>query len=205
MAEAAFQKALRSNYGSGLLGLATASGLVQSGYSTLALQLLLPWRQEQAKNPEFWKLLCRAAYETKQADWLLAASEAAYRLVPDDPNAMNNYAAALLISRQRPEEAIRLTVQLLAWNPHSLTAKVNHSLAMVRNGRAAEAAALLQTVTADHLTGAEANSLSLAHFEINRALGQWNRARQAEARLEERYLFPHQANGWRQEPLAFNQ
>jgi tetratricopeptide (TPR) repeat protein len=198
MAEDAFRKAAASEFDNRTLGLTTASGLMQLGYPDLALQMLEGWRTEMVNNPEYWNLLCMAAFQRKQADVLLSAAEAAYRLVPEDANAMNNYAAALLITRIRPDEAIRLTVQLMQRAPNSIVAKLNHSLALVRNGRAGEAVPILQSIPLERLTEMEASTYYLACFETYAVLELWDQARQADTRINSRFLFPSQLDWWMQ-------
>jgi predicted Zn-dependent protease len=198
-AETAFKRAAESIYDNRLVGLATASGLLQLGYPALGLKLLESWRQDQAKNPEYWHLLCLAAYQLKQSDLLLDAARTAYQLAPEDWNAINNYAAALLINRQRPDEVIRLTFQLIARSPDSLVAKVNHSLALARIGRAEESAAILKTIVPDRLSEVEAASYSMVCFETFMNLKQWDLARQADARITSRHLFPIQIDWWMEE------
>ena len=196
MAEQAFRKAADCDFVNRTLGMATAGGLIKLGYPDLALRMLEAWRKELTNNPDYWNLLCMAAFQRKQADVLLTAAEAAYRLTPEDMNAMNNYAAALLIARIRPDEAIRLTVQLLQRAPNSVVAKINHSLALVRNGRAAEADQLLQSISLERLKEVESNSYYLACFEIYTTLERWDQARQVDARINSRHLFPTQLDWW---------
>lgn len=198
-AEIAFRKAADFDFRNRTLGLASARGLIQLGFAHLSLPMLESWREDLSLNSEYWLLLCMAAYELKQGDLLLSAAESAYRLNPDDWNCMNNYAAALLIHRVRAEETIRLTVQLIAKSPNSLIAKVNHSLALVRNGRAEEALNLLNTVNEQRLTEVEACSFNLARFEALINLQRWAEASQADARINSRYLFPSQVDWWMQE------
>jgi tetratricopeptide (TPR) repeat protein len=199
MAEVAFKKAADVNYDNQVVGLATASGLVQLGFPALALKLLDKWRTDLGQNPEYWRQLCMVAYQTKQSDLLQTAARTAYDLAPEDPNVMNNYAAALLIARERPEEAIGITFQLLARTPNALPALVNHSLALVRNGRAAEAAEILQKINPDRLSEVEAASYYMILFETAMALKQYDLARQADARITSRFLFPVQIDWWMQE------
>jgi hypothetical protein len=199
LAETLFRKASESDFGNRPLGLATARGLIQLGFANLALPMLQSWQKDQSSTPEYWLLVCMAAYELKRADLLLEAAESGYRLNPDDWNSMNNFAAALLIARLRPEETIRLTVQLIARTPDSLTAKINHSLALVRNGRAREALELLDTVPASPLKETDACSYFMARFEALINLQRWSEARQADARINSRFLFPSQIDWWMQE------
>ena len=104
----------------------------------------------------------------------------------------NNYAAALLYNREHPEEAVKLTLQVIAKNPNSLGAKINHILALLLSQRVEEAEKLLNTIKRDNLTPPELASVDLAWFEVFYKHKQYPKALQADARINREYLFPTQ-------------
>jgi len=94
------------------------------------------------------------------------AVAAGYRLQPGNVACANNYAATLLVNRDRSEEAVSLTLQTLGRFPDSNAAKINHALALLLNRRIAEAQAILNTVGLEKLSAQEANSFYLGRFEV---------------------------------------
>ena len=133
-----------------------------------------------------------AAYELKRPDWLLAAAARAYLLQPESMATANNYAAALLLNRERSEEAIKLTLQLLDRFPQSMAAKINHGLALLLNRRTLEAEALLKAIDPAKLNGVEAASLYLGLFEVCFNEQQYDQARLLCDRINKKSLFPNQ-------------
>jgi hypothetical protein len=105
---------------------------------------------------------------------------------------MNNYAATLLIMRRNPEEAVRLTLQLLAQNPASPVARVNHAAALLLNERVAEAENLLRSVPTNALNRAQISLYNLDLFEMKVRLGHLENAKALLDLIEERYLYPPQ-------------
>ena len=143
-------------------------------------------------NPDYWPEVFQAAYELKQAELLRTAAGKALALRPANPVFVNNYAAALLILRERPEEAIKHTLQLVSQYPDSMVTRINHAVALVQNGRTQEAEAILAKVDAGRLSARELASFYLAWFEVYFNLGQYDRASQAKVRVDSQYLFPAQ-------------
>jgi hypothetical protein len=197
-AETAFNKATEFPFENIPLGLWTASQLRQWGFPNHARDLLAKLPEAAELDPEYWATALAAAYETKQVDPMLQAAAKAYYLKPDDWMTMNNYAAALLVARQQPQEAIKLTMQLLTSLPASappkiaMAFKINHSLALLLNQRAAEAEAILKTIPENSLMPMEANAYYLAWFELSCHRQQWEQARQMSQRLDPNFLFPNQ-------------
>jgi predicted Zn-dependent protease len=123
---------------------------------------------------------------------LLSSATAAYRLRPQDSALANNYAAALLVNRVQSEEAIKVTMQLMAKAPESLAARLNHSLALAHNQRAAEALSLLSDIRIDRLTDGESTVYHMARLESYLGLQQKDQARKVIDRIDPKYLFPSQ-------------
>lgn len=191
-AETDFQQCAASEFNNPALALFIAAELDQLGYAAWARDILLKSQKRLATDPVYWRLLFSVAWKLKESDLVLAAATAAYRLQPADAAAMNNYAAALLLCRQQPEQALVLTLQLIGQNPDSVTAKINHSLALLLNHRPTEADAVLQTVNPQTLAGVAASMHAWARFQACVELEKFDEAVLNGQRIDPRYLFPVQ-------------
>ena len=96
---------------------------------------------------------------------MLRAAQRAFELQPANRTFINNYAAALLYNRERPEEAIKLTLQIFSQSPQSVGARINHVLALLLSQRVDEAESLLKTVNPDTLSSLEKTSVHLGWFD----------------------------------------
>lgn len=191
-AEAAFNKAAEREYTYPVLGRQVASQLVQLGQPAPAKQILLRLEHALENDSSFWLLLFSAADRLRETDLLVKAAQRAYQLSPKEPAVINNYAAALLITRQSPQEAIRLTMQFLSDNPNSLHAIVNHSAALLLNDRPKEAEMLLSRVQTNTLTRAQLAIYHLDLFEVYFRLQQFDLAWTISDRIEIQHLYPSQ-------------
>ena len=200
VAEISFQKAAQRPFEDRALGLSAASGLLKLGYPAVARDILRPLENGLAATPEYWQALFAAACELKQSDLMSTAAARAYALQPGNAAAANNYAATLLVNRERAEEAVRLTLLLSGRFPDSTAARLNHGLALLLNRRTAEAEALLKAIPPEKLSAREAASLQLGLFEVYFNKQQYDKARQTSKRIDVKYLFPNQTQ-WLEETL----
>jgi hypothetical protein len=125
---------------------------------------------ELGGDASYWLTLFAAADALKDCDLMLHAARQAHAILPTNPSVVNNYAAALLILRQNPDEAVRLTLQLFTQNPASLATKINHSAALLLNERASEAEVILKTVKTNSLNRAQ---LTVYHFDLFKLTTGW--------------------------------
>ena len=110
-----------------LLGYRTATAMTQLGRPEMS-QLLLERLEANFNNrAEYWYQVEMAAYGVGDIERMLAAAERAFALAPDNPIIVNNYAAALIMMRQRPAEAVKLTVKKLALDPGDVGVEVGWS------------------------------------------------------------------------------
>jgi len=174
------------------LAVATARSLTQLGYPEVARDVLLNVEKAGASAPAFWQTLFFVAYRLRDSDLLLRSGARLAELRPDDMVAANNYAAALLVVRERPEEATKLTMQVLNRSPNATASLINRSLALLLGGRTDEAAEILRGVAPDRLSLEEATSYHLALFEIQFKRGQYRQAWETSDRLDPKQLFPVQ-------------
>jgi hypothetical protein len=166
LAQSSFEKVMAAEFANAGLAVRVARGLIEAKQHAIAKNVLLKWRAALPSDYTFWLLLFAAADETKDVPLMLESSERAYALRPADPVAINNRAATLLIAREKPEEAVRLSLILLARFPNSIIARINHGAALLINNRVPEAEMLLQQVPTNHFTMAERSLYHFDWFEI---------------------------------------
>jgi predicted Zn-dependent protease len=195
---AACQKAAERECPYPALSLSIASQLLQLDHPQLARQVLSGIEKPMAKELSYWLLLFQAGDRLKDADLMVKAGAQAYALAPKDPRIINNYAAALLIARQNPDQAIKLTVQLLSANPESLVAVVNHGAALLMNDRPVEAEELLHRVQTNVLNRTQLTLYKLDQFEAYLRLHQYDRAWSVSDQIETDLLYPTQQHWFKQ-------
>lgn len=181
-----------------------SSELIRLGFPELASDLLVKVESSFQQNPNYWSLLFSSQFEARRTDRLLTAAAAFYQLRPDNLAAMNNYAAALLLMREQPEEAIKLTFQIMKRIPNEIGPHINHCLALLLNGRTAEAEKLLLKVRPENLRSVESSSYHLAWFEVCFNQQRWKEALEHAQDLPLLSLFPIQRN-WLEEKQRFIQ
>src|SRR5262249_1443054 len=98
----------------------------------------------------------------------------------------------LIITRQNPQEIIRITLPLYSEHPNLLVALVNHSAALLLNGRPKEAEALLKRVPTSTLTPLQMALYNLDLFETYLGLGQYELAWSISDRIDQEHLYPPQ-------------
>ena len=161
--------------------LAVAIQLLHLNQPQWSLKILNRWNGTKPETPAFWYLLFQSARRTGDADDMLRAAAEWNRLEPDNLEAMQDYAATLLIHRTNGAEAIRLTWHLKTLAPNSQPAAFNHAAALNLVGRYTESDALFSQIATNRLTQSQR-----AWVQINRlALDlQFNRLEDAQARIE---------------------
>lgn len=191
-AGAAFTKAAEVGFRQSQLAFESALDLLKLGYPNQAWGIMAPLESEYAQSVEYWQGLFEIAYARKDALMLFKAASRAYALRPENPICQNNYAASLLISRQRPDEAVKLTMALLSRNPALLASRINHSYALAMNRRFDEAEVALKTVDIAQLSPLDLTMYYFIAFEVHAARGQLQRARQDSSQVNTNLLFPSQ-------------
>ena len=194
-------KAVEIGFKDPSLAFKVADNLVTLGAVDIAEPILLAHRDSLAQSPQYFQLLTKCAAYLKESDYLIEAAEGYYRLRPTDPVAINNYAAALLIFRRAPEEAIRLTVRLHREYPNSKDMILNHAQALAVNGRHEEAEQLLTSLLPDRLAPLDAAQYYITLFEVYSKTGRIDRARKAFKSIDTTQLFPVQIK-WLAEAMS---
>jgi len=106
------------------------------------------------------------------------------RIEPGSVAWVNNQAALLLITGDDPPEALRLTLEGLSRNPASPLLKINHALALLRTGRAAEAERILATIASERLPKDGLANFNLAMAEAHLALGRKTQAAEVAGKVD---------------------
>ena len=197
-AERAFEKAAESLYEVPPLGAVVAKELTRLKFPHFALDIYEHLEDSFKSDLRFWEGYFEAAFATHNAALVLRTSEHCFQLNPRDAQASNRYAAALIVNRKNPEEVIRLTLQLLTRYPNSVAGRLNHTFALLLNGRTVEAKKILDSIAPETLPPADANYYYLAQFELSYALEKWDDAASAFDKISRNALFPVQRQ-WLQE------
>jgi hypothetical protein len=186
-----FDAAVEDGFSTLAMNLEVASVLLTVGYPEQAQRLLLPLEDALDDRVRYWQLLFEAAYAIRKDEALLfKAARKALDLEPDSPLRRVNYAVALLLTRQRPQEAVRLTLEFAGSHQGPL-ALLNHAHALAMVGRGAEAAQILEKTPV--LMDPELRTgRALVALEIGLVRGDDEAAREALAAIEEQFLFPTQ-------------
>jgi len=162
------------------------------GYPEIASKLLVGHRADLELNLNYWEITFASAYKLKRADLILEAAKRMMSLDSNNVVSLNNYAAALLVRRERPEEAIRYTLQLISSNGTNPGFVLNHGLALLQNGRSEEAESHFRALAIDNLRPELVTSLGLAWFELYHQTQEQEKAEKALLDVNEDHLFPEQ-------------
>ena len=189
-AKKAFQRIPAYSLEKGERGLFVASHLVRLRLYGVARDVLLGLRSKHGDKTVFWRLLFVAAKEIGSSRELLIASENLYRLRPHDAEARNDYAAALLSLRIRPEEAMLLTGRGIRQNPHDAAGKIHRARALLWNERTDEASSLLASIREKRLIGTLEHGFYLARLELEFQKERIREARRWSGKIRPKFLLP---------------
>ncbi len=162
------------------------------GYPEIASRLVETYRADLERNLKYWEITFASAYKLKRADLILEAAKRMMNLDENNVVSINNYAAALLVTRAKPEEAIMHTLSLYSRAPNTAGFVLNHGLALLQNGRYEEAERLIGRLNAEALRPELVTSLGLALFELYFRTAVPEKAERALLDVNEEHLFPEQ-------------
>jgi tetratricopeptide (TPR) repeat protein len=168
------------------------TSLQSLGYNEIAQALLKRLESALGGKLEFWQQMAQAAHTTRDAEQLLVACEKAYLLSSNNPVAANNYAASLLTARQKPAEAVRLTLEVVSRSPDSRIARINHALALAQNSRFTESRAALDGINPDALNAMERSYWHMGQLECAIGQSDLDRGRRHIDQIQQQFLFPSQ-------------
>jgi predicted Zn-dependent protease len=192
-AEDGFDRYLQKTPDDAQLAFGTAVMMGQLGYPEYATRLLRTLETKAGNSSEFWRQMQQASYESRDVDSLIEASRRLYLLQASDPVVANNYAASLLLRGDRGPEAVKVTFEVLDRMPNSVSARVNRALALLQVGRIDEAGPILTSLAGTKLEPSVAAVMDFTRFLFHEAKGQKAEAIAAAEKVEQRFLFPLQA------------
>lgn len=191
-AEDAFQRFVAQPTVSEGANFNSATTMSRLGYSALGLNLLKSMSGSTNAGTIFWKQYLLTAYEARNAKELLVAAKKLHDTAPSDQEAMNDYAAALLTLRQDPQEALRLTFDLIQKSPSSINYQINHAQSLAQNRRSEEAWSMLRSIPRAALVPVQLNQFDLTQIEVYLQKGKLAEARSLAKNLDRTFLFPEQ-------------
>jgi len=159
---------------------AVALGAVTHQRNETYQSLLALWRDVVAKRPQNARAhqeLALALYKAGQAEASLPESQAALRLQPNYPTALNNYATALLALNRLPEAAT-VFAEAVRQKPDLAEAHLGLGNALANQGRLAEA--IPHFATAAQLKPA----MLIARTNLAKALGATGQTAEAVAQFQ---------------------
>jgi tetratricopeptide (TPR) repeat protein len=134
-----FPKVLESPFPTPSMAVRAAANLRTIGFPKVATELLKTNEAVFSNQKEFWLQLTISAYASGDSVLLERAARRGYELDPTSTQAINDYAAALIANRAQPDEAVTLTLKLIADDPERLGFLINHAMALILNRRLDEA------------------------------------------------------------------
>jgi len=191
-ADKAFSKAVEGQFGDPLTAFNVATEIIRLGYPSYGKRLLQTLESKFGDKAGFWFRLTGAAYEARDMAVLSTSAQKAWELEPKNLAHVNNYAAVLLMTRQKPEQAIQLSMQLLAAEPENNDRKVNHVLALLQNQRLDEAEKVLKSLNPVALNLNEGAIANYGWFELHIRRGEKELARRRYPTVERSQLLQPQ-------------
>ncbi len=187
-----FAAAATNSFQDPLLAFSSAAQMRRLGYPGPSTTLLKSLQSRFADSTTFWAYLQRSAYEARQGDIILEASEQLHLMQPTNAVAANNFAAALLTKRVRSDEALKITDGLYRRFSRNPAVRINQASALIRNARLEEALPILQSLDGMEMSVSEKTFSRLAWFEYFDARGEAEKARGEARKVEKRFLFQDQ-------------
>ena len=172
--------------------LSSAGLLSRNGFGFQAAKLLKTIEPVRGETAEFWRQMQAAAFTSHDANLLYSACERLYHMSPSEPIVANNYAASLLILREQPAEAVRITLEVKSALPDSLSATVNHAVALCQLGRPNEGLSLIKDADPNQYSAEDRSTLIFALFQCHVGLGNAGEARRLAKQWDRSFLFPPQ-------------
>ena len=148
-----------------------AATLNQLGFQEESAKMVGSITRSERDEFGFWQEAFESAVEKNQLESALFSAERIHRLRPNDTIGAINYASMLLITQQRPAEALNLAAKVLRTFPSSINARINQAIAFIQMGRAAEAEPLLREIESENLLPEDRSAARFARYQYELALG----------------------------------
>jgi tetratricopeptide (TPR) repeat protein len=192
-AKASFKEAVKMGFPLGRVGIRVGAQLLQMNFPELAIEALRPLEPRFEDDLGYWKVVFDASDVLRNDEaLLLRAATRAHELAPDSRPWQFNFAAALLIGRRRPEEALRLTVDLIDADGNSLGGRINHAIALALNGRYDDAEKVLNAIPPTQMNEFQRVSYFLAWLDVHHGRRDWEKVRLTLRNIDPASLFPSQ-------------
>ncbi len=137
---------------------------------------------------EYWQVRLRAAHGMGDGEAVLEGARRVRELAPTAPDSANELAAALLVLRKEPMEALRLAREAR----QGRAGRVNEALALVQLGDWERAGPALGALELEGLTGLERTMVCLGRFEMHARAGRVEEALEAYRGMDAGHLLPVQ-------------
>lgn len=191
-ARESFQTLARLRISPPSLAVLMALRILELDFPAEAEEILAAVEADLSASDAYWRLRLKAAHQLNDAERMMHCARGAYFANPDDAINVNNYAGMLLMQRLHPDEALPLTLKVLAVQPHSAPARINHALALHLNARTGEAVELLSRLNIENLLPNERAALHLLELEIQVGREEWKPASASDQAIREEFLTPGQ-------------
>ena len=175
-----------------ILGLEISATLERLGYWAESRAVLMSLESTFGSKADYWYSMGRLAWQDRNSAELLKAAEKAHALDRQNPQYRSLLAAALLIARVRPAEALEFTLEAIKESSGQPAAVINHAFALVRLGRAAEARKVMNELPLSSVTDEEQTFWRMAMLEIALAEGDFQSAKTHIRGIDSRYLYDNQ-------------
>lgn len=191
-AHKSFLQAAQAHYTNPQYALVVAHELLKFRHPKEAQEILHRNSSKLSQDQSYWLHLFEAADQQQDTALMRAAAEKAYALSPENLVVINNYAATLLILREKPDLAAKLTLTQLARNPNAIESVVNHAAALLIGYRTHEAETLLAKIRPETLNPDQLNLFRLDQFDLAMQKGLKTDARALAEKIQTNRLYPPQ-------------
>lgn len=166
--------------------------LWRAGLAEEAIDWLRRHSPSQTRPPSFWAQAVVAAEKARDWEALQWALDGLSTVAPDHPLILQSRTGRHLLAGNPPASAVAETLAQWLRQPRSPATRIQHALALLHQGRWAEAEACIAPLDRASLPGAIRANLDLATMEIAAATGRVQDAREAAQRVDTRWLWEPQ-------------
>jgi len=172
------------------LVLRLASGLIRAGEFATSAKLLARVESDLGTQPDFWIQLLINAQGRRDTQTMQRATERLLELQPGSLVGLNVKLGLMLLAREKPAEALTLSVRLTSGGKASAGAAINHAAALLQNSRIAEAGEMLSRIGPSRLSAVERAAWELAQVEFLGLSGRPVEALELGGKIDVRQLMP---------------
>jgi hypothetical protein len=163
------------------------------GFGRQAADWILQSESLMGGRTDYWSARVRLGHAMGDAEALLEATLRMRLLDPMSPAGANDHAAALLILRRDPVEALRLVRLETVRASGGVAPRINEALALVQMGELNAGEAILSALALGPLSAMERTMVCLGRFEVHARRGRVEAAMQMYRAIEGRFLMSVQS------------